>query len=169
METEVSYEGVAAPPGSDEKDGKVRLVAVEKGEDVFMKDETKQQRDQGQDGQAAGQAPKIEAGNQIKLPKGHWKKYNPFEPSRFMLPDGKSKNLLKDLEAQPLTAATGTAIQARHSQFSTALEHKYDYQKLICGVQDDKVTPAMKIENSMTCFKRSMLPEKRSMYESLYK
>ena len=86
-----------------------------------------------------------------------------------MLADGKSKNLLKDLEAQPLTAATGTVIQARHAQLATTLEHKYDYQKLICGVKDGKVTPAMKIENSMTCFKRSMLPEKRSMYESLYK
>lgn len=86
-----------------------------------------------------------------------------------MLPAGKSKNLLKDLEAQPLTATAAAAIQARHSQLSAALEHKYDYQKLICGVKDGKVTPAMKIENSMTCFKRSMLPEKRSMYESLYK
>ena len=49
------------------------------------------------------------------------------------------------------------------------MEHKYDYQRVICGVKQDKITPAMKIDNSMSCFKRSMLPEKRSMYESLYK
>ena len=64
---------------------------------------------------SAGGGNDIEAEKQIKLLKGHWKRYNPFEPSRFMLPHGKSKNLLKDLEAQPLTAATGTAIQARQT------------------------------------------------------
>ena len=66
-------------------------------------------------------------------------------------------------------APTNSAVQAKHGQVLASLEHKYDYQKLICGVKNDKVTLAMKIENSMTCFKRSMLPEKRSMYESLYK
>jgi len=33
-----------------------------------------------------------------------------------MLNEGKSKNLLKDLEAQPLTAATGTGVHAKHAQ-----------------------------------------------------
>lgn len=33
-----------------------------------------------------------------------------------MLNEGKSKNLLKDLEAQPLTAATGTGFHAKHAQ-----------------------------------------------------
>jgi len=40
---------------------------------------------------------------------------------------------------------------------------------MLYGLGDGQVTPAMKVENSLTCFKRSMLPEKRSMYESLYK
>ena len=40
---------------------------------------------------------------------------------------------------------------------------------MLYGLGDGQVTPAMKVENSLICFKRSMLPEKRSMYESLYK
>ena len=36
-------------------------------------------------------------------------------------------------------------------------------------VEDKNIPRAVKTEHSMTAFKTSMLPQKRSMYESLYK
>lgn len=44
-----------------------------------------------------------------------------------MSSDKKSKNLLKDLEAQPLVAQTNPFTQANDFKAMAALEHKYDY------------------------------------------
>lgn len=41
----------------------------------------------------------------MKLLKGHWKRYNPFEPSKYFQPSENSKNLLQEFESQTINTA----------------------------------------------------------------
>lgn len=84
----------------------------------------------------------------LNVDKKYWRKYNPFEASKYYF----------DQEAD----------DSRKTRKSL-----YDYERVIYNiddkVEDRNIPNAVKVEHSMTSFKTSMLPLKRSMYESLYK
>ena len=84
--------------------------------------------------------------NKVKTIYGNWNKYNPFVSSEFYESTNSNSPQNKDF-------AITQKLKAWNNQ-----------EQFI-----PKITEIIRFEHSMTCYKETLLPQKRGLYESLYK